>query len=303
MWLVFLVVVPLVTWTQLARVDALPAGQRPAANPGTLLVLAGSDSREGLSPEEQATLGTGNDSGRRADTLMLLYVPVVGRAALISLPRDSYVAIPGHGRGKINAAYALGGPKLLVQTVEQNTGLRVDGYAEIGFGGFAAMVDAVGGVRVCPAKAITDRDSNLDIPAGCQTFDGPTALGYVRMRKADPLGDLGRVQRQREVLGVLAGKVVSPATLLLPWRYWGVNSAGSKAVTLGEDDGLGNLAALALGVLRLGTGDGITLTMPISDPDLHTTSGTAVAWDAAATRQLFADIARGDTSQLDRFAR
>lgn len=301
--LAYLVLVPTLTWSRLGRTDATPAGSRPADTPGTLFVLAGSDSREGLSPEEQAKLGTGNDAGRRSDTLMLLYVPVAGRAALISLPRDSYVTIPGRGKNKINAAYSFGGPKLLVQTVEQATGLRVDGYAEIGFGGFSKMVDAVGGVELCPKEAINDRDSNLNIPAGCQTFDGPTALGYVRMRKADPLGDLGRVQRQREVLGVLAKKVVTPATVLLPWRYWGVNSAGAQAVTMGQADGPAELVALGLGVVKIATGDGLTLTVPVGDADLHTPAGSAVGWDERAARELFADIARGDTSKLDRFAK
>ena len=300
-WVLFLVAVPVLSWTQVARTDATPAGTRPAANPGTLFVLAGSDSREGMTAEEQAELGTGNDAGRRSDTLMLLYVPLAGRAALISVPRDSYVTIPGHGKNKINAAYSFGGPELLVATVEQATGLRVDGYAEVGFGGFAHLVDAVGGIEVCPAEAIKDRDSSLDIPAGCQQFDGTTALGYVRMRKADPLGDLGRVQRQREVLGILARQVVSPATVLLPWRYWAVNRAGAGALTLGRDDGPAD-AALFLGVARIAVGDGLMLTVPVGNADLTTAAGSAVAWDAASAKELFGEIARGDTSQLDRFA-
>lgn len=301
--LVYLVGIPAATWSGLERTQITPTGKRPSDTPGTLFVLAGSDSREGLSPEEQAKLGTGNDAGRRSDTLMLLYVPPLGKAALISVPRDSYVAIPGHGKNKINAAYSFGGPTLLVQTVEQATGLRVDGYAEIGFGGFAAMVDAVGGIEVCPKEAIADRDSNLNVPAGCQTFDGPTALGYVRMRKADPLGDLGRVQRQREVLGVLAKKVVSPATVLLPSRYWGVNAAGARALTIGADTGPLELGALGVGVVKIATGDGLTLTVPVGTTDLHTAAGSAVAWDDKAAKELFAEIARGDTSRLDRFAK
>ena len=300
---VYLVGIPLVTWSQVTRADATPAGKRPAEQPGTLFVLAGSDSREGLTGDEQQQLGTGSDAGRRSDTLMLLYVPPSGKAALVSLPRDSWVSIPGHGKNKINAAYSFGGPTLLVQTVEQNTGLRVDGYAEIGFGGFAAMVDAVGGIELCPKEAIKDRDSNLDIPAGCQRFDGATALGYVRMRKADPLGDLGRVQRQREVLGVLAKQVVSPLTVVLPWRYWGVNSAGARAMTLGSDTGLPQMAGLASGVAKVATGDGITLTVPVANADLTTSAGSAVAWDAASAKQLFGDLARGDTSNLTRFVR
>ena len=85
---------------------------------------------------------------------------------LISLPRDSYLPIPEHGSNKINAAYAFGGPELLTQTVEQNTGLRVDGYLEIGFGGFVNIIDALGGIEMCLPKAIKDRDAHIDLPEG-----------------------------------------------------------------------------------------------------------------------------------------
>ncbi len=292
--LIYLLGVPLATWPFMPRVDAAPAGQRPAEQPGSLYLLAGSDSRAGLTPEEQQRLGTGSDAGQRTDTIMLLYLPVQGRAALVSVPRDSFLAIPGHGKNKINAAYALGGPTLLVQTVEQNTGLRVDGYAEVGFGGFVNVVDAVGGIELCPASAIKDRDSNLDIPAGCQQMDGVTALGYVRMRKADPLGDLGRAQRQREMLGALAKKVISPATILLPWRWWGVNHSASRAITLGADDGVAELTGIGTAVVRLGTGQGVTLSVPIGNADATTSAGSSVLWDDKQSKAMFAAMAKGE---------
>ena len=95
----------------------------------------------------------------------------------MSLPRDSYVPIPGHGRDKLNAAYAIGGPALLAQTVETVTGLRLDHYAEVGFGGFVGMTDAVGGVELCPKRHIRDRKSGLNVPKGCQQMDGPDGAG------------------------------------------------------------------------------------------------------------------------------
>lgn len=299
----FVVIVPLLTWPFVERVDATPTGERPSAQPGRVYVLAGSDSREDLSPEEQAELGTGQAGGRRADTIMLLAVPTTGPAALVSIPRDSYVSIPGRGKAKINAAYAIGGPSLLVATVEQNTGLRVDGYAEVGFDGFVAVVDAVGGIRMCPPEAIKDPASNLDIPAGCQTMDGATALGYVRMRKADPRGDLGRVERQREMLAALAGRVVSPWTVLNPVRYARLHMSAAGSVELGKGDGVGGLFGLAWGALQIGAGRGLTLTVPISNPDARTSAGSVVLWDADEAEALFDEIARGDTSQLDRFAK
>ena len=132
----------------------------------------------GLSDEEAARLGTGGDVGvGRTDTIMLLHIPTVGEARLVPLPRDSYVTIPGYGDDKINAAFTYGGPQLLTATVENATGLRIDHYAEIGMGGLANVVDAIGGVELCPAEPINDPLANLDIQAGCQKMDGATSPG------------------------------------------------------------------------------------------------------------------------------
>ena len=228
--ILWLVGVPAYAWTQIARVDAAPSGQRPADQPGKTFLLVGSDSRAGLSKAEQKRLGTGSTGGQRTDTIMIVYVPPGGKPALISVPRDSYVDIPKSGKNKINAAYAFGGPQLLVQTVEQNTGLRMDGYMEIGFGGFVGIIDSLGGIRMCLPNAIKDRDSHIDLRKGCQTLTGTEALGYVRMRKADPRGDLGRVERQREMLAAVAKKAASPSTVLNPVRYWKFNMAMADAI-------------------------------------------------------------------------
>jgi LCP family protein required for cell wall assembly len=106
-----------------------------------------------------------------------------GGTSLISLPRDSYVPIRGHGSNKLNAAFAFGGPKLLVETVEKTTGIHIDHYAEIGFGGFVGVVDAVGGVDICVKENIKDPKAGLNLKAGCQTLDGGKDLGYVTTRE------------------------------------------------------------------------------------------------------------------------
>src|SRR5699024_5440928 len=144
-------------------VDDQPPGERPPHQPGTTYLLVGSDSREGLTDEQRRRLGTGGGEGGRTDTMMVLYVPPDGRPALVSIPRDSYVPIPGHGKNKINAAYALGGPELLTQTVEQNTGVRIDHYVEIGFGGFVSIIDAIDGIEMCIPRDIQDDNSHLDL--------------------------------------------------------------------------------------------------------------------------------------------
>jgi LCP family protein required for cell wall assembly len=303
LFILWLVAVPAYAWTQIARVDAAPSGQRPADQPGKTYVLVGSDSRAGLSKAEQRRLGTGSTAGQRTDTIMLVYVPPGGKPALISVPRDSYVDIPRNGKNRINAAYAFGGPELLVQTVEQNTRLRVDGYMEIGFGGFVNVIDALGGIRMCLPSAIKDRDSNVDLPKGCQTLSGTEALGYVRMRKADPRGDFGRVERQREMLAAVADKAASPATVLNPIRYWNFCMATADAIKLGRDTSLPETLLLALAMKQISSGNGLTLTVPVSSTGASTPVGSAVLWDAAKSKAMFSDIARGDTSGLNKYAK
>jgi LCP family protein required for cell wall assembly len=301
--ILWLIGVPAYAWTQIARVDAAPSGQRPADQPGKTFLLVGSDSRAGLSKAEQKRLGTGSTGGQRTDTIMIVYLPPGGKPALISLPRDSYVEIPRNGKNKINAAYAFGGPELLVQTVEQNTGLRMDGYMEIGFGGFVNIIDALGGIRMCLPNAIKDRDSHIDLPKGCQTLSGTEALGYVRMRKADPLGDLGRVERQREMLAAVADKAASPATVLNPVRYWKFNMATADAIKLGRDTSLPETVWLAYAMKRISGGDGLTLTVPVSSTGASTSAGSAVVWDPTKSKAMFSDIARGDTAGLSKYAK
>lgn len=299
LFLLVLISVPLYAWGKIDKVDAMPAGARPAETPGTTYLLVGSDSREGMTPAERAKLHTGNAAGQRTDSLMLLHVPESGPTALISLPRDSYVPIPGHGRNKINAAFAFGGPKLLIQTVEGVTGLRVDNYVEIGFGGFASIVDSVGGIKMCLPKAMKDKDAHINLPAGCQQLDGENALGYVRARKSDPLGDLGRVQRQREMIGAIAQKGVSPATILNPVRYYKLGTASADALTIDEGTGPLDLFKFARGMKAVaGGGDGVTLTVPISDNNLSTPHGSAVKWDTAKAKALFQALKEDKTSTL-----
>jgi LCP family protein required for cell wall assembly len=300
---IWLVGVPGYAWSRVDRVDDAPAGQRPADQPGQTFLLVGSDSREGLSKADQKKLGTGDVGGQRTDTIMLLYVPLVGKPALISIPRDSYVPIPKNGKNKINAAYAFGGPKLLVQTIETNTGLRVDGYLEIGFGGFVSVIDAVGGIRLCLPSAIKDKDSHINLPKGCQTLNGTNSLGYVRMRKADPRGDLGRVERQRQMLAAVAKRAISPSTLLNPVAYWRLCLASADAVTISDDTSLFEMTSLGLAMKKISDGNGLTLTVPVSNPGASTPVGSAVLWDNAKAQTMFTEIARGDVSGLGKYAK
>ncbi|MDX6237972.1 MAG: hypothetical protein QOG10_2787 [Kribbellaceae bacterium] len=299
LFLLVLICVPLYAWGRINKVDAMPAGTRPADTPGTTYLLVGSDSRAGLTAAEKKKLGTGSAAGQRTDTIMLLHVPKSGPTALISLPRDSYVPIPGHGKNKINAAFSFGGPKLLIQTVEGVTGLRVDNYVEIGFGGFASIIDSVGGVQMCLPKAMKDAKAHINLPKGCQQLDGTNALGYVRARYSDPLGDLGRVQRQREMIGAVAKKAVGPATFLNPFRYYKLATAGADALTVDKDTSAIDMAHFALGMKAVAGGSGgVTLTVPISNGNLSTSAGSAVKWDTAKALALFKALKEDRTTGL-----
>lgn len=283
--LILLLVVVLGTgiWadSKLTRVDAFPDAPI-ASTSGSNWLLVGSDSRQGLTEEDIARLGTGGDIGTgRTDTIMLLHIPTVGKAKLVSIPRDSYVAIPGYGMDKINASFAYGGPKLLAATVEQATGIHIDHYAEIGMGGLAHVVDAVNGVELCPDQPIDDPLANLNVQAGCQKMDGPTALGYVRTR-ATAQGDLDRVKRQREFFSAIVATATQPSTLLNPFRFFPLINGAVGSFTVGEGDHVWHLARLAL-AMKSGVE---TETVPVGGFANYDV-GSVVLWDEVQAPALW----------------
>jgi LCP family protein required for cell wall assembly len=287
-WIVFLVVVPIWAWSRIPKVDASPAGARPAEQPGTTYLLVGSDSRRGLSPEEKKKLSAGGveDSGQRTDTIMLLHTGS-GPNLLLSVPRDSIVPIPGHGTTKINAAFAFGGPRLLVRTLEQNTGIRIDNYVEIGFGGFVNSVDAVGGITICPSHNLNDRRSGLHIKKGCQEVDGITALAFSRDRHSfKALGDVQRAANQRKVVGAIGHKVKSPWTFLNPIRYFNLNKAATTSIRISKGTGPIELAKFAMAMSAGGT----NCTVPLRDLAVH--------WDRTRAKELFDRIQADHTDNL-----
>jgi LCP family protein required for cell wall assembly len=276
-----------IAWSRIDKVAAIPEDHGAAVSDGGVYLLVGSDSREELTPEQQAELGTGSAAGRRTDTIMLLHVPSDGRPALISVPRDSLVEIPGHGEERINAAYAFGGAALLVQTLENATGVAIDDYVEIGFGGFADVVDALGGVEICLDEPVQDDKAHIDLPAGCQVLNGVNALGYARARDFDPTADLGRVQRQRELIGSIASTAMSPGTLLNPVALTRTTLASGDALTIDEQTGPIDLARFALGMRRVTSGAGDTLTVPLRRV------GNTVDWDEEQAGVLWTALRDG----------
>ena len=288
-----LIVVALIAWPvgllvwangKLNHIEALSGA---ANTPGTTYLIAGSDSREG------SDIG-GHVEGARADTIMLLHVPSSGPAALISLPRDIYVPIPGHNSNKINASFSFGGAPLLVQTVEELTGMTVDHYVEVGFQGVEDIVDAVGGVRLCYDRTVKDKESKLNWKAGCHEADGKTALAFSRMRKSDPLGDIGRAARQRQVVSAIAKSLKNPAKLVNPSTQVSLVNAGTGALAVSNGTGFLDLGKMALAFQRANSDKGITGTPPIISLNYRPGGvGSAVQIDEEGSRQFFADVASG----------
>ncbi|MBE7339363.1 LCP family protein [Corynebacterium aurimucosum] len=282
--LVFMVAFTLWTDSRLTRIDALPTEQ-VAQTSGTNWLLVGSDSRQGLTEEQQAELGTGGDVGvGRTDTIMLLHIPASGKAQLVSIPRDSYVDVPGFGMDKVNAAFTYGGPQLLTQTVEQATGLHIDHYAEIGMGGLANVVDSVGGVDICVKEPINDPLAGIDLQAGCQKLRGPDALGYVRTR-ATAMGDLDRVERQREFFAALLDKATSFSTIGNPFKAISLVNHTADSFIVNEKDHVWHLARVALSMAS-----GVeTKTVPIGGFE-DTVVGNVVLWDDAEAQALWGSM-------------
>ncbi len=218
---------------------ALPtAGGRPSpSGRGENWLLIGSDRRADIP-----------SMGARADTIMLVHLSGRGdRVSLISIPRDAWVPVPGHGLTKINAAFAHGGPSLLIRTVEQLTRVRVDHYAALDFGGFVKMTDALGGVDVTVTKTTHDPMHDRTWQAGRHHLNGAEALDFVRQRWNLPAGDLDRIKRQQAFLHALASRALDTRN---PIRIDRFVRAATRSVTVDDSVTSGTLRGLAHRLLK-----------------------------------------------------
>lgn len=289
------------------RVDAFaglenrPKKESSAVN----YLIVGSDTREGLSREEIKRLkvgGTDVAAGKRSDTMLLIHISKKrDKAAIISIPRDSYALIPEHNNSqgkvipaaysKINSAYNWGGAPLLIETLESMSDLRIDHYVELNFVGFVRMVDALDGVEICTKKDINDPKSHLTLPAGTHVLDGVDSLKFVRTRVFDGLGDLGRMKRQQEFAGAMLRKATSAGVLLNPVKMVDfINSALDSVVT---DEGLsqGDLLTLGKQLRNLSASNVRTLTIPLQYYNYNKNGvSAAVLWDPVLAPELFERI-------------
>lgn len=287
--------------SEVGRVDPFEGMKdRPQNTGGMNLLVVGVDGREKLSGEEKERYRLGGTSCDCTDTLMLVRISQDReRASVVSLPRDSYVTLPEHtdpdtGRrhkeqaGKLNSAYASGGPGLTVRTVERMTDVHVDHYLEVDFTSFMSTVDAVGGVEICTKKPLRDSHSGLDLPAGTSRLNGGEALQYVRARHLDGASDLGRVQRQQRFLASLIKEATDSEVLMNPMEFKKV--ASSVLGSLRADHGFGTGQMMALGQALRGFSPGSSefSTVPLADTDHRVAGlGSTVRWDEERAAELF----------------
>ncbi len=221
---------------------ALDAEGNEIETEGLNVLVVGTDSRERLSAEQLAELGTTDEGTSLTDTVMLVQVhPGREKAVVVSFPRDLKVEVPGHGDRKINAVHGLGGANLLVEVIEDYTGVQIDHYAEVDLAGFIDLVDAVGGVEICLEQSMVDAYAGVNLPAGCQQLNSAQSAGFVRSRRvADEFGpadDFGRIARQQYFVKQVTKQVTERGTLFNPFKLKSLIDAVADAVIV--DAGLG----------------------------------------------------------------
>ncbi|HYZ57165.1 MAG TPA: LCP family protein [Streptosporangiaceae bacterium] len=273
------------------HIKRVNAGTGNAGVSGPLNILvAGVDPRTGLTHHQEVMLHVGNDVSSNSDTMMLMHVSANRtRVTVVSIPRDSWVNIPGHGMNKINAAYGFGGPQLMVQTAEQATGLTINDYVEVNLLGFVKVINALGGVNICLPQPLDDPYSGLRLSAGRHHLDGITALAYARDRHSFVSSDLARIQDQQRLLSSALTEAIGSGLLANPIRLSRFLSAAISSLTVNQ--GL-NVPALANQMRGISSQDVTFTTVPLSSTDYQARGGElAVLWDNQAAGQLFHDLA------------
>jgi len=276
----------------------IPASTRPTKSPVPAgksepidILLGGSDLRS-------ADQTTGKDasapkaweaSGQRTDAIMLIHISGDRKTIdVMSIPRDLWVSIPGHGKNKINAAYAFGGPSLYIQTIEQVTGVRIDHLAFIDWDGFKALTDAVGGIDLTFDKAAKGANGEVFGP-GKEHLNGTQALEYVRERKSLPGGDFDRQKRQQNFLRAVMKKTLSQGTMSNPITLTKVLDAATNNLSVDEEFSTSQMRDLALSLRSLRSSDVTFLSVP--NGGTGTERGQSVVYlDTERYARLFAAV-------------
>jgi LCP family protein required for cell wall assembly len=274
------------TDARLDRIDVVASRHpyKPPSGVGQDWLLVGHDSLQRPGGGRHGTSPTVSARGPRVDMIMLLHIPHDGgRPTLVSLPLDSYVVVLGYRANALSAAFTLGGRRLLVNTVENATGISVERYLEFGFDELAAMVDAVEGIRICADEPVRGLKRPQRDSARCHDLTGGQALGYLRI-PGTLRGRLDSIERQRQVVMALLEKATSPGLLLNPVRGIRLAVEVADAITLDEGDHLHHLIRFVL-ALR-GDGGVVKATVPIMRIGAMPGVGPVVIWDAVKMREL-----------------
>ncbi|WP_422934065.1 LCP family protein [Sinomonas sp. P47F7] len=275
-----------------------PSESAPTAPDGKTpinILLVGTDSRGATI--EQAEAGIPSD--QRSDTMLLVHIPADRKSVyLISIMRDLWVPIPGHGSAKVNAALAFGGVPLMVQTVESLLGQRIDHVVFMDFSGFKDLTNAVGGVTVDVKIPFTaGQTSNYHFDAGPQTMNGDQALAYVRERYAFPDGDYQRVRDQQNFIKALVGKLASPQTVANPVTVANVVNELSPYLTVDSSLNAAAVAKLGFELRAVRASDIVSFTLPTSGIGWSTDGQSIVIFNAPATAALATALAKGSMPQ------
>ncbi|WP_442788285.1 LCP family protein [Amycolatopsis sp. NBC_01286] len=313
----------LVNGLNYANVISNDAGGDKPADGARDILLVGLDSRTDaqgnpLSREVLDQLRAGDSDGElNTDSLIFVHIPNDGsKAVAISLPRDTYVDIPGgYGKHKINSAYARAmlsarkdlqkqgltdpkqldvqanqaGAKELIQTVEKLTGSTIDNYAAVNLLGFSEITTAIGGVDVCLNNTVKDEYSGANFTKGQHTISGVEALEFVRQRHGLPNGDLDRVVRQQVFMAGMARKVLSAGTLTNPGKLSDLIDAIKKSVVLNQNWDIFGFAQQMKGL----TGGQLEFrTIPVKNIDYKTPEdGSAIQVDPAEVKNFVQGLA------------
>ncbi|HSE69554.1 MAG TPA: LCP family protein [Nocardioidaceae bacterium] len=264
-----------------------PARAGASAKGAMNILLAGADAGNGPSIAETVASGEWKPGSHRSDTMMLLHITANRKKAfLVSVPRDSWVNIPGIGHSKMNAAFSEGGPSLYVQTMEKFTGLRMDHLAIIDWEGFRDLTTAIDGVPVYIPEDIYDPSQKVQWSAGTEELEGNRALQYVRMRYGLENGDFDRIKRQQNFLRAFMKKMLSNGTTTDPIKLTNSVESIVKYLTVDEDFSSTDLRNLAMSLRGLEEKDVTFLTVPQERYD--TIDGQSVVIvDKKQTKDLF----------------
>jgi LCP family protein required for cell wall assembly len=267
--------------------QALPerSRPRPAPNDATNILMLGSDSRISVAPADWVR------GAQRTDAIMIAHIPADrSEVTVTSIPRDSWVNIPDHGPGKLNAAFSLGGPPLMIQTVEKVTGVRIDHIVIADFEGFKDITDELDGVRINVSKKAGDEPAGF--AAGPQTMDGETALRYVRQRHDVPGGDFDRVKRQQNWIRAVTLKTLDKGTLTSPFQLNSVLGSLTSAIAADDAFSIGKMRSLAISLRGVRGSDVAFLTAPVASTGRSPDGKQAIVkLDTAANRALWTAVA------------